>query len=943
MKRITKLVLFVLLNITSNNLIGAGPQPGPVDSLALDPSIRFGRLANGFTYYIKSVKDGAEKINMRLYVKVGSSHQNKEELNFPHALEHLAFKCAKDFLDNLLNDPLLLARLGLAQKDVFGLTQYFSTWYRFNVPIANPDAMDTGLLWFENISDLQLTKEKIDQERGPLRQETVFRAGTDLKGHFRRKQIRAELFPCQSDYSDFFEHNQNFSADSLIQFYKKWYRPDRMGLVVVGDIPDVHALEQLIKTRFSRIKGDPYPLQWEDCRLRYLEGSNGFIALNPEPDENRKLEEVELQLYFRDPKIIKERNNWDGLRRRLIWDVLNKMINIRYTEAGRGYNTTFYALGSSPDPIMPAYKVVIRTGVDQAEKTTRQVIRILQSIKRFGLGEEEWNLAQKEYRKIQEQMDTMDSNYWVQQIEDYFNHGVALPKNKAKGLQQWFSNLSKKEFNALLGAYIPDMPNDIAVTVLQQSGDVPVNYTETEVRNWIMRTIGEDMEPIAPPKTPARLMAKKEVSALEKVGYTDHGTTASGAREFKLANGTRVVLDASPSNGRRIQLHGFSSKGAACFPKTDKFSAINAANIVKNAGVGDYDKFALERFLSGTSFWQGAHPYIDYRETGIKADADLEDLENMLQLVYLYFTDPRKDREAFEDWRTQEKKRFQDPSFSPIYPDFYESIMEYMDDPSIIPQGTRRFQGISRTDMDKAYHIYKQLYGNARDYTFIVGGDFPVKQVLPLLQKYLGNLPNSTSRDTCISRHPPAHVLPKEPVKKKFYVSETSATYKMKSVKYSLRYMAKLNDPMDWKEQLKMEVLGRLMNYRIKELRFSKNASLYVMNAGTTYNRELMQYDFRMSLDCIPDELEMLRKMCRDMVDEVKKGQFAQEILDKVLDRPSLLNIPRSTDYHYFRYNEPWVSPFEVEQYIKSLSKGDIQEVARKYLMEEHLFEFTYQ
>ena len=155
--------------------------------------------------------------------------------------------------------------------------------------------------------------------------------------------------------------------------------------------------------------------------------------------------------------------------------------------------------------------------------------------------------------------------------------------------------------------------------------------------------------------------------------------------------------------------------------------------------------------------------------------------------------------------------------------------------------------------------------------------------------------------------------------------------------------MAKLNDPMDWKEQLKMEVLGRLMNYRIKELRYSKNASLYVMNAGATFNRELMQYEFRMSLDCIPEELEMLRKMCKDMVDEVKKGEFAQEILDKVLDRPGLLNIPRSTNYHYFRYNEPWVSTSEVERYIRSLSIGDIQEVAKKFLKEEHLFEFTYQ
>ena len=149
------LQIFLFVVISSMN----GQEGNVLDNgapLSLDPSIRYGRLGNGFTYYIKRVENGPEKINMRFYVKVGNNYQRDEELDYAHAIEHLAFKCAKDFPVNLLNDPGLLNSLGMGKSDLFAQTWNYSTWYRFDIPSNSENAFNTGLRWFTNITDLDL-------------------------------------------------------------------------------------------------------------------------------------------------------------------------------------------------------------------------------------------------------------------------------------------------------------------------------------------------------------------------------------------------------------------------------------------------------------------------------------------------------------------------------------------------------------------------------------------------------------------------------------------------------------------------------------------------------------------------------------------------------------------------------------------------------------------
>src|SRR5690606_35888974 len=242
-KIINKIFINVGLTFFLNFSILSAQMITKENQIPLDPSIRHGQLANGFTYFIKNLEIPSKKINMHLYVKTGNIHQKQNQLNFAHALEHLAFKCAPNFPENLLNNPELLIQYDMEKRDVFGYTRTMYTSYNFNIPRHNFDAMRTGLLWFRDISNLQLTNEKIETERGPLRQEAIYKLGSKIQRWYTKSNMESQLFPFKLDYSDFFDHNQNFSSDSLKAFYKKWYRPDQMALVIVGNINNIDVIE----------------------------------------------------------------------------------------------------------------------------------------------------------------------------------------------------------------------------------------------------------------------------------------------------------------------------------------------------------------------------------------------------------------------------------------------------------------------------------------------------------------------------------------------------------------------------------------------------------------------------------------------------------------------------------------------------------------------------
>jgi len=245
--KLSRLLIFFLIVFSSPVFA----QQNLSDALPVDPNVKIGKLSNGLTYYIRQNKKPAQKVELRLVVNVGSILEDESQQGIAHFSEHMAFNGTKHFQKNDIIS--FLQSIGVKfGNDLNASTGFDETVYILPIPIDKPGNLDKGFQiledWAHNVT---YKNEDIDDERGVVLEES--RLGKGARDRMFRK-IFPQLF-AGSLYAnrlpiglDSIIKNQNY--DTIRKFYKDWYRPDLMAVIVVGDIEPGKAGE-LVKKYFS--------------------------------------------------------------------------------------------------------------------------------------------------------------------------------------------------------------------------------------------------------------------------------------------------------------------------------------------------------------------------------------------------------------------------------------------------------------------------------------------------------------------------------------------------------------------------------------------------------------------------------------------------------------------------------------------------------------------
>ena len=230
--------------------------------LVLDPAIRTGTLPNGLTFFIRRNTQPERRAALRLVVKAGSIDEADDQRGLAHLLEHMAFNGSTHFKSGELVDYLesIGARFG---PDVNAYTSFDETVYMLELPTDREEALARGL---DALSDfaggITLDTSEIDRERGVVIEEWRGRQGAGTR--MEAAQMGA-LFG-DSKYPDRVpiglpEVLKTFPAQRLRDFYRDFYRPDRMAVVAVGDF-DPDRIETLIREHFGTLPtaavGEPH-------------------------------------------------------------------------------------------------------------------------------------------------------------------------------------------------------------------------------------------------------------------------------------------------------------------------------------------------------------------------------------------------------------------------------------------------------------------------------------------------------------------------------------------------------------------------------------------------------------------------------------------------------------------------------------------------------------
>lgn len=934
--RTLKCILMLLINVFLWSTTSVNSMAFK-DTVYLDPSIRHGKLSNGLTYYIKPTGDGSSEMSLRLVVKAGSAVQDADQYELDHVMEHLAFKTGKHMTMAKANE------LGFRSGEINGNSPFDFTQYHFSSVDTKEKLKIAFQLFRDIIWDLDLKKEYIDSERSVILNEKGIRGG--FEAHSILTDLESKMMGRGGDRpSDFIQFIHNFPYDAVRRYYDDWYRPELMALVVVGDIIDVDALEKEIKDKFSRAK----PLKNSRSPIREYE-----VYRNSPPNfmnrehllttKESKRQAVNMRIYMRQRENL-DKNGLEFLKQEQKGHLLIDMLNKRLKDKQDYYVSPYTVSPYMALPSSLGVKLHITMEDGSVEGTLSKTIQLLKELRTNGFSKPEFTRFKKEYLESLSKTDTVKKTYWTDNIVDHFVYGKILPTNRTALLRNMMEGLILDEFNRFVKQYIKTDPQELDIIMLSPFGHRALSYTEKQIRGWISRANNLPIARYSLPKIPKELMDASYIKSLKPSAIRKNNVDISGASEYILGNGVKVVLKPldsvlGPRDRNKLSFHGFSSKGIDCYPRRDYFSAMNAADIVYNSGVGGMDRFELKRYLAKNGFNAQVAPYVGYDEAGIRGSTSVRDLETAFQLVHLYFTEPNKDSLAFEDWRL--RARSSHALYSINSEDFKNFIKQNLGDSTYLPSGSKALEGVLNTDLDRAYGIYRALFANVQDFTFIFTGDFSEEDVLSLCRKYLGNFPIRNVLEKCeVPKKSKKLRLPKP--REKVVVAREYA----QDVKVQLEYISNLAArDLDWKEDLKLKLLQSMMNFSImQEMRFNsvENEGIYTINVVCNFNKDRLFNEVYVEFGASPEDVEQLIKAAKQFMRSFKNNGVDVEVLERFkLERVDYLekenyyrrNILKMI-YDYYKYGTSWPQGGleQWQAYVGSISPRDIEILAKRLL-----------
>ena len=749
MKQLSRGLLIALLAMCCNFQLAFAQT---AQSLPLDKEVRFGKLDNGLTYYIRHNALPEKRAEFYIAQKVGSILEEPQQRGLAHFLEHMAFNGTKNFPGDEKGLGIVPWCETKGIKFGTNLNAYTSvdqTVYNIsNVPTENINVVDSCLLILHDWSSaINLADKEIDKERGVIREEWRSRNSG-------MQRIITDALPTMfpdSKYGDCMPIGSidvinNFPYQDIRDYYAKWYRPDLQGIIIVGDI-DVDDIESKLKKLFADVKAPVNPAE----RIYYP------VADNQEPlvyiGTDKEVKTPSFNIFYKHeatPDSMKNTINYYAEQYML--SMALTMLNTRlaeltqkaeppFTSASAGFGEFFVAKTKDAFTLSGSSKM---DGIELAMKT---VLQEAERARRFGFTATEYDRVRADYLQgietAYKERDKRKNGSFVSECVNHFLDNEPMPGLALEYMlmKQLAPKVPVEAINQLMGQLMTDNNQIVLLAGPEKEG---MKYpTKEEIVTWLKETKSLDLKPYEDKVSNEPLISKEEEP---KGGSIVSETTGEiyGTTKLVLSNGVTVYIKPTDFKADQILMHGSSFGGSSLFPDNEILDISQINSVATIGGIGKFDKIALNKVLAGKMASVGTS--VSSLSESVSGSCPPRDFETMMQLTYLYFTAPRKDNEAFESYKNRLKSALQNKDANPMkaFQDTASHAL-YGNHPRMLDLTEEL---VDKINYDRVIEMYKDRFKDASDFKFYLVGNVNIEEVKPLIAKYLGGLPSINRKET---------------------------------------------------------------------------------------------------------------------------------------------------------------------------------------------------
>ncbi|MDD5231054.1 MAG: insulinase family protein, partial [Candidatus Marinimicrobia bacterium] len=863
-----------------------------------------------------------QRAELRLVVNVGSVLENEEQQGLAHFLEHMAFNGTKNFKKHEIISFMESAGMRFGSH-LNAYTSFDETVYMLTVPSDQDSLVETG---FKILADwatgISLEAEEIDDERGVIREE--WRLGRGAEARIRDLEYPVMFYG--SLYARRLPIGQiavvdTFQYETLRKFYRDWYRPDLMAVVAVGDF-DETAIKNLIERYFADL---PLP---EKAPARFIpavpDHEETLFSIQSDPELTRTIIRIINKLPINEERLVND------YRRTMVENLYNGMLGKRLDELSKDADPPFLQAISHKGRLVRSkdyYYVAAIVKEDGIERGLSSLLAEIRRVQKYGFTDTEFERLKSQVMRNMEQSYRERENFYSGDLADEFTRNFLL-NEPAPGIEieyelykKYLFGITLDEINALSRQWISDKNRVVLVSAPQKAGlSLPTKSDLIDIINairqqpleaYVDQVVERDLLEQMPKA--GRIISESRIDSLD-------------VTELQLSNGARVIIKPTDFKNDEILLSAFSPGGTSLVPDSNYIAAASCIPIIRESGLGEFTKIALNKKLAGKVV--SVNPGLGELTEQFSASASPKDLETMFQLIYLYFTTPRRDSSAYLSYRNKMLTTLANRNVDP-FAAFNDTVSATLSQHHFRARPWS-VELLDEMDLEKSYEIFRERFAEAGDFTFILVGNVQIDTVKQLSVRYLASLPTidrvENWRD--VGMRLPEGVVYNEArkgIEQKSFVQIT------------------FHGPFEWNHanRFLLTSVTDILRIKLREQVREEKGGTY----GVRVNQSAIQYphlEFRITIQfgCNPERAEELTTVIFNEVEKLKSELVSDEDLTKIKQidlRTYETNLKENRFwlnnlYFYYFNNEDPLNILNYPQLVAGLTKEKIQNAAQCYL-----------
>lgn len=705
-------------------------KPAP---LPTHPDFKVGKLAHGLRYMIREHATPPGWVAIRLLETSGSLNEDDDQRGLAHFFEHLAFNGSEHFPAGTLIPTF--ENLGVEfGRNLNASTGFDRTLYMVNLPTNDPETVRTGLTWASDVAfRIGLSAEEIEKERGVILEE--YRTGLGADERIQKKMWSAmmpgarlpERWPIGVE-----EVIKGANRERLGRYYDTWYRPNKMTLMVIGDVK-AGAILPVINELFdvpSRDGGKNEPDRSAGVTAYYDQKS--IVVTDPE------FVGCDVDLTYLDEGLPPV-TTLEAFRQQQILDMASYIFGRRLDNMIAEGGMPFRSAQAAVAPVFRSFTystVSVSCDPDQWQASLEILAEEVKRIFEYGVIDSELERAKKatlaQAKAFAAQEPTFPSQVMASIAISQVNAGDTLMSGEqaAELLEKVMPTISLDEVNAVYAHYFDPSKMAFSLT-LPEKEDVEVP-SEATLLSVAREALKRDVSPFSEEAGATSLMTEipeagriAEKTTDDELGITTvrFADNVLAHHKFNDFRKNSISVTISIEGGEieeTAETRGITEAAIAAWNQsaTHELSSTQITDLMSdkniNISVGGRNRDSVQVTVSGLP----------------------DDLESGLQLAYLLLTDPVVEESAFANWKNQMLENLDGRQFNQIEQLRIQLNLARTDDP--------RFRLITRANVEslsaeKVQDWMRHLIADGPIEVSVVG-DMKYDQVMPLMARYVGSV-----------------------------------------------------------------------------------------------------------------------------------------------------------------------------------------------------------